>query len=337
MRPAVLNVQLFRRLLATAFVSLLVMTMAACQGLSSAQPNNSGKGGGPGQLTGSSSSVSFGNVQIGSKQSQSVTFTNSGTASITVSAATVSGSGFSLIAGTLPFTVAAGQNQTLSMTFAPQTAGAANGTLAVTSNASNGALDVALSGTGTTNAGSSQLSVSPASINFGNVAVGSTQNQDGKLSASGASVTVSSAAWNGEGYSVSGITFPATVPAGQSVPFTVTFAPQTAGSSAGSIVFDSNASNSPATETLSGAGTQTSSHSVALSWHASTSQVTGYNLYRGTQSGGPYTKLNPSLLSNTNYSDASVQSGTTYYYVATAVDSANEESVYSNQATAAIP
>jgi len=333
----VLNVQLFRRLLATAVVSLLVMTMAACQGLSSAQPNNSGKGGGPGQLTGSSSIISFGNVQVGSKQSQSVTFTNSGTASITVLAATVSGSGFSLIAGTLPFTVAAGQNQTLSMTFAPQTAGAANGTLAVTSNASNGALDVALSGTGTMNAGSSQLSVSPASINFGNVAVGSTQNQNGKLSASGASVTVSSAAWNGEGYSVSGITFPATVPAGQSVPFTVTFAPQTAGSSAGSIVFDSNASNSPANETLSGAGTQTSSHSVALSWHASTSEVIGYNIYRGTQSGGPYTKLNTSLLSNNSYSDTSVQSGTTYYYVATAVDSANEESIYSKQAAAAIP
>jgi fibronectin type 3 domain-containing protein len=34
-------------------------------------------------------------------------------------------------------------------------------------------------------------------------------------------------------------------------------------------------------------------------------------------------------------SDVSVLSGTTYYYVSTAVDSSNVESAYSNQATAA--
>jgi fibronectin type 3 domain-containing protein len=35
--------------------------------------------------------------------------------------------------------------------------------------------------------------------------------------------------------------------------------------------------------------------------------------------------------------DPGVQSGTTYFYVVTAVDSSNVESTYSNQATAAIP
>ena len=63
----------------------------------------------------------------------------------------------------------------------------------------------------------------------------------------------------------------------------------------------------------------------------------GYNVYRGTQPGGPYSKLNTSLLSGTTYTDANVQSGTTYYYVSTAVNSGNVESAYSNQATAAIP
>jgi Cep192 domain 4/Abnormal spindle-like microcephaly-assoc'd, ASPM-SPD-2-Hydin len=334
---SVLNIQLFRRLLAAAFMSLLVMAMAACQGVGSAQTNNSGNGGGAGQLTSSSSSVSFGNVQVGSKQSQSVTLANSGTTSITVSAATVSGSGFSLGSVSLPLTVAAGQKQTVSMSFAPQAAGAANGTLAVTSNASNGTIDVALSGTGTANTVSSQLSVSPASINFGNVAVGSVQDQIGTLSASGASVTVSSAAWNGQGYSVSGITFPVSVAAGNSISYTVSFTPQAAGSTPGSISFVSDASNSPSTQTLTGSGTQASSHTVALSWTASTSTVAGYNVYRGTQSGGPYAKLNSSLLASTNYTDAGVVSGTTYYYVATAVDSSNVESAYSTPATAAIP
>jgi fibronectin type 3 domain-containing protein len=82
------------------------------------------------------------------------------------------------------------------------------------------------------------------------------------------------------------------------------------------------------------------SHSVTLSWTASTSTgVTGYYVYRGTTS-GQYTKLNPTApVSGTQltFTDTSVQSGTTYYYAVTAVDSSNVESSYSNQATASIP
>jgi fibronectin type 3 domain-containing protein len=174
-------------------------------------------------------------------------------------------------------------------------------------------------------------------MSFGNVAVGSHSVQKGTLTAGAADITVSSAAWNGQGYSVSGITFPVTVPAAQSVPFTVTFAPQSAGSAPGSIVFDSNATNSPATETLTGGGTQASQHTVALSWNPSTSQVVGYNVYRGSASGGPYARLTTAADANTAYTDTSVQSGQTYYYVTTSVDSSNVESAYSNQATAAIP
>jgi len=37
------------------------------------------------------------------------------------------------------------------------------------------------------------------------------------------------------------------------------------------------------------------------------------------------------------YTDSNLQSATAYYYVTTAVDSSGNESVYSNQATAAIP
>lgn len=174
-------------------------------------------------------------------------------------------------------------------------------------------------------------------MNFGDVAVGSNATQTGTLTAGSSDITVTSAGWNGQGYSLGGITFPVTVPATQSIPFTVTFAPQVAGNTPGSIAFDSNATNSPATVTLSGNGTQQSTHSVALSWDPSTSQVIGYNVYRGTVSGGPYAKLNSSLDANTAYTDTSVQSGQTYYYVTTAVDSQNVESAYSNQATSVIP
>lgn len=76
---------------------------------------------------------------------------------------------------------------------------------------------------------------------------------------------------------------------------------------------------------------------MALTWNASTSTVSGYNVYRSTVSGSSYTKINSSLVAGLNYADSTVQSGTTYYYVATAVDSNGNESVYSNEASAAVP
>jgi hypothetical protein len=84
--------------------------------------------------------------------------------------------------------------------------------------------------------------------------------------------------------------------------------------------------------------TVTSQSMVALAWNASTSQgVVGYNVYRSMTSGGPYTKGNSNLIATTSYSDLTVQSGLTYYYVTTAVDSQGMESAYSNQAVATVP
>ena len=78
-------------------------------------------------------------------------------------------------------------------------------------------------------------------------------------------------------------------------------------------------------------------HTVSLSWIASTSTVTGYNVYRSTSNGSGYVKINTSLVSGLTYTDSSVTSGTTYFYVTTAVDSSGNESGFSNQATAVIP
>ncbi len=82
---------------------------------------------------------------------------------------------------------------------------------------------------------------------------------------------------------------------------------------------------------------QGTAHSVALTWNASTSTVSGYNVYRTTVSGSGYAKLNSTLVASLNYSDTDVQSGTTYFYVATSVDSGGDESADSNQVSAAIP
>ena len=99
----------------------------------------------------------------------------------------------------------------------------------------------------------------------------------------------------------------------------------------------SSGTNSSA-EKLDGTGTPGVQHSVTLSWDPSTSQsVIGYNVYRGNQSGGPYSLINSSPNSNATATDDHVSAGQTYYYVVTSVSSDSQESMYSNQAGVVIP
>jgi fibronectin type 3 domain-containing protein len=65
--------------------------------------------------------------------------------------------------------------------------------------------------------------------------------------------------------------------------------------------------------------------------------VGGYNVYRGTVSGGPYTNINSALDMSTSDTDTTIVASKTYYYVVTAVASTGAESGYSNQTTAGIP
>jgi hypothetical protein len=78
-------------------------------------------------------------------------------------------------------------------------------------------------------------------------------------------------------------------------------------------------------------------HAATLNWMASTSTVTGYNIYRSSVSGGPYMKMNSSLIPVVTFTDTTVQAGQTYYYVATSVNASNAESSYSNEISATIP
>jgi len=79
-------------------------------------------------------------------------------------------------------------------------------------------------------------------------------------------------------------------------------------------------------------------YSVTLTWNYNTTPtVVGYNVYRASQQNGPYTIINTALIASAAYDDLNVQSGQTYYYVATAVDNNGVESTYSNEAVAVVP
>jgi len=328
--------------LAFALLLSLSLCLAGCAGgtgvANAGTSGTGGNGSNPGSLAAGSSSLNFGSVSMGSAKAENLTLTNTSTnsQSVTVSNLSVSGTGFSLATSpSLPFTLNAGESATISLNFSPTTAAADSGSLVVTNNSASATLKVGLTGDGTALGG---LNVSPTTLAFGNVPVGTTATLAGTLSASNTSVTINSADWSGAGFAMSGISFPLTIAAGQSVPFTVTFDPTTAGNAAGDVSFVSNATNSPTAQAFSGDGTQSSQPFVALAWDASSSPVSGYNVYRGGTSGGPYsTKLTASLDPATSFTDTTVQSGSTYYYVSTAVDSSGRESVYSNPAMAVVP
>jgi len=70
----------------------------------------------------------------------------------------------------------------------------------------------------------------------------------------------------------------------------------------------------------------TANHVVDLNWKASTtSDVTGYNLYRSPDA-TTWKKINASLIASTLYADSTVANGSTYYYAATAIDIYGHES-----------
>ena len=78
-------------------------------------------------------------------------------------------------------------------------------------------------------------------------------------------------------------------------------------------------------------------HAVALKWQPSSSRVAGYNVYRSMTPAGNYVQINSSLVQGVTFTDNTVESGLTYYYVTRAVDALGHESVNSNEARAAIP
>jgi len=288
----------------------------------------------PTVLQPTSSTISFGSVQVGNSSTQSETLTNSGGSSVSITQANLSGSAFSVSGLNLPLTLIPGQSFTFDVVFAPNSAGSVTGSISVVSNASNSTLTISLVGTGTA---AGQLVVTPTTLDFGSIVVGTSTSLTGTLSATGSSVTVSSATSNSSEFTLSGLSFPVTLAAGQSASFTFTFRPQASGTDTASISFISNASNSPTVASMTGSGALSPLHSVDLSWTPSTSAVVGYNIYRSGTSDGPYAKINPALNAAAAYTDNTVQAGVTYYYVTTAVDASGVESVYSNQAPAVVP
>lgn len=280
-------------------------------------------------VTASPSTLSFGQVAVGHTSSLPLVLTNAESWKVVISSVGTSGNGFSISGPPFPLTLGVGQSVSLTATFAPTSAGAVGSSFFVY----GPALTIPLTGTGTS-IGSGTLSISPASLNYGNVGVGTTDTLPITISASGTSVTVSSASSSSSLFVLQGASFPLTIAAGKSASMNVAFTPKSSGIVSGSLSFASSASDSVATEPLTGDGTL-APYSVSLWWNPST-DVVGYNVYRSANSNGTYSKINSALDGNTAYTDNSVVSGNTYYYAATSVNSSGQESSLSKPPVEAV-
>jgi len=254
---------------------------------------------------------------------QTITLNNTGNAALTLTsiALTSTNPGDFAQTNTCGSSVAAGTNCTISVTFKPTASGARTASVTLTDNATGSPQTVSLTGTGT--ATSALVSLSPTSLAFGNQSVDVTSTaQTVALSNTGnAALSITSLALTGTNASDfdQSNTCGSSLAAGANCTIAVMFTPSLTGTRAASLSISDNSSGSPQTVPLSGAGT----HDVILTWTASTTPgVVGYDVYRGTTSGGPYpTELNSTPINGTTYSDETVQAGQTYYYVVTAVAS----------------
>ncbi len=99
-------------------------------------------------LNPSTTSLSFGNVNVGSSSFQNVTFTNSGNSSVAITNVTISGAGYNVSGLSTGQVIAPAQTATLIVTFAPSSSGSLPGSVSVASNATNSPAIVTFSGSG---------------------------------------------------------------------------------------------------------------------------------------------------------------------------------------------
>src|SRR4029077_3445587 len=185
---------------------------------------------------------------------------------------------------------------------------------------------------------SASLSATPSSLGFGSQVLNTPTTQTTKITNTGiVAVASTQASIVGSGFST-GITTPINLNPAQSVNVPVVFNPAAAGTVNGSLALMSNGTTLLSVP-LAGTGLAPLAHSVDIAWDASSSAaLQGYNVYRSTVSGGPYTKISPVLAASALlFTDTSPVSGKQYFYVVTAVDTSGAESAASTQVAVTIP
>lgn len=291
-------------------------------------------------------SVDFKEVVVGQKNSQTLQISNTSKEPVSFETLRVSGVGFKLSPIKTPFTLPSGKAITVTLAFAPTSATSAAGSLALSSSDLEAPVSVPLAGSG--EKATPQLQSHPSSLNFGAVTVRTTSTQTVTLKNTGnVPLTINSVALPNSAFSTAGLSSGVSLAPGQNLEFKLAFRPLGSGSVSGALSIASSSLASPVKLALAGSGTSTntptstppaaSAHTVSLAWSPSASSVIGYHVYRGTSSGGPYSRVSASAIGGLDFSDTTISSGGRYYYVVTAQNSTGDESPFSNEAAIDFP
>jgi hypothetical protein len=221
-------------------------------------------------VTLSPTSLSFALEVVGTTSAtQSVTLTNTGTATLNITSIAASNSNFSTPSNTCGSSVAAGTSCTISVDFTPQIAGARSATLSVEDDGIDSPQTVSLSGQAT------DLSLASSSVNFGSQTVGTTSAPQNVTVTNVASTSVSIT-----GISISGNdpadfaqtnTCGSSLAGGANCTISVTFTPSTTGSLSARVIIANNGGFSSLAIALKGNGT---SSTITVVVHPNVSPVT---------------------------------------------------------------
>jgi len=208
------------------FLTLVgLLFLAGCQILSSGGPSSSGS------VVVGAAALNFGTVAVGSSKALQDTLSNNTASPVTVNAITGSSSDLQVLGITTPLVLGVGASVPFTVQFHPSTAENLSRTLSLMGTNSNVLASVTASGT---SASPGQLSLSPSSVAFGSIKVGSSQTNNVTLSNTGGSdITVNQATLSGAGFSTSSLSLPLTLHAGNTALLSVRFAPTSTGSFTG--------------------------------------------------------------------------------------------------------
>lgn len=205
-------------------------------------------------VTLSTASISFGTVLVDSSATAApVTLTNNQSVSLTNISISVTGAAFSQV-NTCGTSIAAGAQCTITVTFAPKTSGSQTGMVTISDSAINSPQTISLKG-----AGELPVALSPGTLAFGTVTVGTTSaaktetianNQ--KVALDITSITIGGA--DASNFTETGTTCGSTLAAGAKCTITVTFTPSAKGARSATLDITDSALTSPQTAKLTGTG-----------------------------------------------------------------------------------
>ena len=213
-----------------------------------------------GELAVSPASIDFGDVMVDMNSSSTLSLENTGDESLEINSVTLGGDTPAQFSHnfTSTITLAPGATSSIEVTFEPGSEGAKSATLSLGHTGTNSPVVVALQGNATSSTQPGELSVSPASVDFGSQVVGTTSDptiltltNSGETALNVTNVTLGGGDASSFGHNFSGTV---ALNPGQSTTVETTFSPDSEGSKEATLFVEHNGSNNPFVVSLQGTG-----------------------------------------------------------------------------------